>query len=466
VETLRAYDLADRLIGTQFSLDATPDGLSNGVVDHENGYVFDSAGRIASVTQTGPAVNAKHVELAYNRAGQNTAIDRYAAATPTSPVANTGFVYDEHGRLILISHLGLAAGSTFAEQHGYGYDGANRLTSYSNLVDGVVAQYVYDDRGQLTQANYQDPGSNDESYLYDFNGNRRHATNEFAPFGADYEIDLANRMIYDDSFEYQYDNEGNTTRKISSDTGDYTVYSWDHRNRLVAVVDYDANGTLADETDDVVTDGVGYSYDAFNQLVGRTRDSDGDTGSAAIEQTFYLHEDGQVALQFDKAGAGSVGAGDLSHRYLWGPAVDQLLADEQVGDPASQLDNETLWALTDHLGSVRDVVDSNGDSRIHRQFDAFGNIVAETHRNSAGGVVTAGQAGYVVVAFAFTGRYLDADTGLQNNLHRWYDASVGRWLSEDPIGFAAGDANLYRYVSNEPTNQVDPSGLAWWWPPD
>lgn len=50
-------------------------------------------------------------------------------------------------------------------------------------------------------------------------------------------------------------------------------------------------------------------------------------------------------------------------------------------------------------------------------------------------------------------------TGLQNNLNRWYDASTGRWLSEDPIGFSAGDANLYRYVGNGPTNGTDPSGL-------
>ncbi len=59
----------------------------------------------------------------------------------------------------------------------------------------------------------------------------------------------------------------------------------------------------------------------------------------------------------------------------------------------------------------------------------------------------------------FTGRMFDTATGLQNNLNRWYDAKVGRWISEDPIGFAAGDANIYRYVGNSPTNYVDPSGL-------
>ena len=40
-----------------------------------------------------------------------------------------------------------------------------------------------------------------------------------------------------------------------------------------------------------------------------------------------------------------------------------------------------------------------------------------------------------------------------------YDPTIGRWFSEDPIGFEGGDANLYRYVGNMPTMYVDPSGL-------
>jgi hypothetical protein len=45
------------------------------------------------------------------------------------------------------------------------------------------------------------------------------------------------------------------------------------------------------------------------------------------------------------------------------------------------------------------------------------------------------------------------------NPNRWYDPSVGRWLSEDPSGLAAGDANLYRYCDNGPTDATDPTGM-------
>ena len=41
-----------------------------------------------------------------------------------------------------------------------------------------------------------------------------------------------------------------------------------------------------------------------------------------------------------------------------------------------------------------------------------------------------------------------------------YDSTIGRWTSEDPIAFKGGDANLFRYVGNNPTNLIDPTGLA------
>ncbi len=44
-------------------------------------------------------------------------------------------------------------------------------------------------------------------------------------------------------------------------------------------------------------------------------------------------------------------------------------------------------------------------------------------------------------------------------MERYYDAETGRFISEDPIGFAGGDLNLYAYVQNNPVLFVDPWGL-------
>jgi RHS repeat-associated protein len=57
------------------------------------------------------------------------------------------------------------------------------------------------------------------------------------------------------------------------------------------------------------------------------------------------------------------------------------------------------------------------------------------------------------------GQYYDAETGLHYNWNRYYDPEVGKYTQTDPLGFGAGDQNLYRYVGNGPSNLFDPLGL-------
>jgi RHS repeat-associated protein len=57
-----------------------------------------------------------------------------------------------------------------------------------------------------------------------------------------------------------------------------------------------------------------------------------------------------------------------------------------------------------------------------------------------------------------TGEQLDSVIGLQRNTWRYYDSGTGRWISQDPMGLAAGP-NLYYYAKNDPTNAIDPTGL-------
>ena len=61
--------------------------------------------------------------------------------------------------------------------------------------------------------------------------------------------------------------------------------------------------------------------------------------------------------------------------------------------------------------------------------------------------------------YLFTSREFDTATRLQYNLRRYYDGAGGRWVSEDPLSFAAGDANVARYVGNQIVDAIDPSGL-------
>jgi RHS repeat-associated protein len=60
--------------------------------------------------------------------------------------------------------------------------------------------------------------------------------------------------------------------------------------------------------------------------------------------------------------------------------------------------------------------------------------------------------------FAFTGRDLDPESDLYHYRARYYDPATGQFISADPIGFGAGDGNLYRYVGNGPIDGTDPTG--------
>jgi RHS repeat-associated protein len=103
--------------------------------------------------------------------------------------------------------------------------------------------------------------------------------------------------------------------------------------------------------------------------------------------------------------------------------------------------------LRDLWGRVRDLLQFNTQTIVdHIDYDGFGNATQT--------------ATVLGDRYQFTAREFDSNTGLQYDRARYYDPATGPWLSEDPLGFDAGDANLYRYVGNEPTDVTDPSGLA------
>ena len=79
-------------------------------------------------------------------------------------------------------------------------------------------------------------------------------------------------------------------------------------------------------------------------------------------------------------------------------------------------------------------------------YDSFGNIITDTNPT-------------FTIPFGFAGGLHDHDTGLIRFGYRDYDPDIGRWTAKDPIGFKAGDSNLYGYVLGDPINKVDTNGL-------
>ena len=191
---------------------------------------------------------------------------------------------------------------------------------------------------------------------------------------------------------------------------------------------------------------VEYTYDYLDRRIQRKIDADGSGGGAA-DFYYNVYQGDNAALEIhDQNGLAASGTGETAphrqHRYMYGQAVDEILASEDTA-AAGNATGAVLWGLGDHEGTIRDIVNNSGAVVDHRKFDSFGKMTSES--------VPATD-----FIFGYTGQALDRTTGLYDYWHRWYDPTPGRFPSEDP---AAADANLYRYVGNNPLNATDPSGL-------
>jgi RHS repeat-associated protein len=246
-----------------------------------------------------------------------------------------------------------------------------------------------------------------------------------------------------------YDDEGNrvSRTRISNDPADdYTsVYDWDYRNRLTAVSFYDNSA--------VETLRIEYDYDARDLRVSRKLFENGGS-TPTVEEHFVYDETGELVLVFD-------GDADLRHRYVNGPGVDEVLVDEVFTDAGTF--DELLWPLSDHQGTIRDVVSEHPTTgntvlRKHTEYETYGLVTGEAFFEKDADPIAnpSTHAEAIDQLHTYTGRELDRETGLYYYRARWYDPHAGRFLSEDP---AEDDPNLYRYVGNSPLNYTDPSGL-------
>jgi len=424
--TLSEFDLNDRRTQVSTLLTMTADSVTN--------YSYDALDRMTGIQQTGVtggnAVADKRIEFAYNAANQFSTISRYEDLTATSLVAASDYTFDHAGRLTGLTHS--QPGNVLAD-YGWTFDTGGRLTQSTSLTGGIV-DYTHDDTHQLTAATYtttagQTTPPANESYTFDANGNRDDASTS---------IGTDNRLLSDGTYQYQCDAEGNRTQNAHIASGEETTYAWDFHNNLIEVTEKNAAG--------VTLKTVRYGYDGLDHKIWKEVTDALGTRTEVYAYDGLRGENGRAGdsmiLRFD-------GSGEITNRYLHGPAVDQILADEQVTSASTA--GNVLWPLTDHLATVRDVAEHDTVTGIttianHIVYDSFGNRISET--NAA-----------VDTLFGYTGREWDSDIDLQHNRARWYDPATGNWISKDPIGFAAGDANLYRYVRNEATMRVDPSGL-------
>ncbi len=234
--------------------------------------------------------------------------------------------------------------------------------------------------------------------------------------GTGYSTTTDNEQTASPGYTYTYDNAGNLIAQTNTSTHVMTTYTYDYRNRLTEV---EVGGTI------VAT----YTYDALNDRIGID-----DNGT----QTWTVYDGTNPYADYN-------GSGALEERYQSGPGmVDGAVVNELLARTSAS--GTTAWYLTDKLDSVRDIVNSSGTELDHIVYDSFGNIVTETNASDGD-------------RFKFAGMEYDSTTGRYYDRARGYDPTTGRFMGQDPDGFAAGSLNLSEYVGNDPTDLFDPTGL-------
>src|SRR4029077_6112273 len=176
------------------------------------------------------------------------------------------------------------------------------------------------------------------------------------------------------------------------------------------------------------------AYDALGRCVKR------DLNGVA---TYYIYDGEKPILEYN-ANGGLVGFN------LYGKGIDKILKRAPNG-----ADNQWHWYYLqqDHEGSVTHLTDSTGAIIERYRYDAFG---APTFFNGGGTQISSTAYDN---RFLFTGREYANLFGFYEYRARAYHPVLGRFMSEDPKLFDAGDYNLFRYFHNDPVDFTDPMGL-------
>jgi len=388
-----------------------PNGNETSVSDSQGGvvsYSYDSRNELTNQTLSGTGISAEAVSYAYDAAGRLTGLTRYSNLAETTEVAATSYTYDDANRMTGITDAN-SAGTTLVS-YAYTYDAADRVTqevrTWTSGSSTDTVTYGYTNNNQLTSVSHTNSSFANESFSYDANGNQT---------GTGYTTTTGNEQTASPGYTYTFDHDGNMTTATQTSTGDVWYYSYDFRNRLTGAVEKSSAGTTLAQ--------VTFTYDALDNRIGM--DENG-------TQTWTLYDGDTPVMDFN-------GSGSLTMRYLWGPAG--IVARQTSGGTVS-------WYLADALGTVRDLINNSGSIIDHVDFSAFGTVLDESSPSIGDRLM------------GFAGMERDPVTGLNLAVERVENPATGRWDSQDPLEFSAGDANLYRYVGGAPTGEEDPSGLA------
>jgi RHS repeat-associated protein len=437
---------------------------------HTISYGYDHRGLLTSVSY--PAGTG--ISYTYDVAGQKTAM--------TDATGSTSYTPDAAGRITSVT--------TPNGTVGYAYDTANLRTSMSLTGTGTWS-YTYDAGNRLTQVT--NPSSESTTFSYD-NANRQTGQTSANSSTVTTTFDNANRtteILHKNSsnatladYQYSYDGAGNVSTRTDSD-GTVTSFGYDNSDQLTSEVRDNSHSTGY---------ALAYTYDNNQNRLTKVVGTGG--GAVTTTNTYGTHDQlltsGSKSYVYDYNGnctSVTVGSNVTSLTYDYENRVTGITYPSSATNSFTYNGNDLRMQKVDSAGTANYVCDGTtpassvlkdgsavytpglserrGSTSKFYHGDALGSTRGITNASQAvtdsvlydGFGMTVSRTGTTPTPFGFvgSGQYqTDNDSGLMLLGHRYYDASVGRFISSDPA--KAGD-NWYAYCNNSPLTQADPQGL-------
>ena len=256
------------------------------------------------------------------------------------------------------------------------------------------------------------------------------------------------------AYQYNKNDELLRTDTLHTDTekNDVVIYKNDKNGNQLAAVNRSEIPAEAKDTsyidvdvtlgDNQLNDNVVNHYNALNQLtetltknykVSFTYDAEGlRTGKMVNgEKTVYVWDGDQVVMELSKGGA-------VQKRYIRGN--DLVYADKGEN-------TEKTYYVTDMHGNVVQLLDEAGNVTKTYEYDSFGNEVKPEKKDEN--------------PYRYCGEYYDKETEEVYLRARYYEPSVGRFITRDTYTGESDEPlslHLYTYCENDGVNMVDPSG--------
>ena len=288
-------------------------------------------------------------------------------------------------------------------------DAAGRVAQKTETIGGTTTTYAYgfDAAGRLVTTAVN--GANSATYTYDGNGNRTTVSRPpSSSLAAAY--DAQDRLLTFGNISYTYTGNGDLLSRSAGNQ--VATYHYDELGNLITAA-------LPGGTS------IEYLVDGMNRRIGKKV-------NGVIVQGFVYRDSLRAIAELD-------GAGALVNRFVY--------ADKSNVPAYLVRSGVTYRIVTDHLNSPRLVINvATGAIAQRIDYDDFGVVTNDSNPGFQ--------------PFGFAGGMYDRDTRLTHFGARDYDAEGGRWTTKDPLGFKAGDTNLYAYAADNPVTFTDPTGMS------